>query len=263
MSDTVQLMLVAACNRETHATLAAALERFDVACVLIVAPGWQATLPGSDGDEDGDGDEGAHDTRPALDQAVCQQLVTLSQSHDAAALIANDVATALGVGADGCHLDTTPSLEDDYRAARTTLGSAAIVGVMPGLTRHLAMALADAGADYVGYPLGDDPDDKPSSDKPSNNQAPNDQNANDQDTNDQAPNDQGARLLDWWVEIFESPAVAFTNGSIEMCERAIKAGPPEFLAVPVRGDHAIQNLCQIERLIELHGQLPVANKDAK
>jgi thiamine-phosphate pyrophosphorylase len=41
-----------------------------------------------------------------------------------------------------------------YREARKTLGDDAIVGVACPPERHLAMEVAEAGADYVGFDLG-------------------------------------------------------------------------------------------------------------
>lgn len=224
MSEMVQLLLVVECASDVRQSLTVALERFDVPCVLLVPPGWRPAAP----------DESSEATAlPAFDEGVCRALVKLIQSHEAAALIANDAAMAQAVAADGCHLDYSDTLEPTYHTARELFGAQAIVGVMPGNTHHMAMTLAEGGADYTGYTVTADPD------------------------------DQGAELVGWWAEIFESPVVAFTNGDISVCRSAIEAGPPDFLAVPLSAGGDLKDLTAIAKLIEDCGQLPVAAKDAK
>ena len=225
MSETVQLMLIADCAAETIGPLSEALERFDIACVLIVPAGWQPGTMNADDLEMGDA--------PTIDADRCRPLVELIQGHNAAAIVANDAAAAKTAGADGCHLDHSEALEEIYRNARGVLGAGAIVGVMPGATRHMAMTLAQAGIDYVGYPVTG------------------------------AADDPGLEYVAWWAEIFESPVVAFAAGDVAVCRRAIEAGPPDFLAVPLLIDAGIGHLQAIARLIEESGQLPVAARDAK
>ncbi len=229
MSDMVQMMLVAECVPASMARLTEALERFDIACVLIVPPGWQ---PGSENFDDSSDDfEDAE--LPALDQAQCEALVRLIQDGDAAAIVANDAALAGSVKADGCHLDHAEDLEEIYRNARNFLGADAIIGAMPGATRHTAMSLAEASADYVGYTVKDVADDT------------------------------GLEFVSWWAEIFESPVVAFTDGSVDVCRRTIAAGPPDFLAMPLLTSDGIDHLSGIAQLIKESGHLPIATKDAK
>lgn len=225
MSNTVQLMIVAPCHRDTIGPLTDALSRFDVACVLIASPTWQ---PGEMRGDD------VETTEPeALDQDVCRALVDLVQNHETAAIVANDTAAAAATHADGCHLDTTSTLEDQYGNTRQSLGESAIVGVMPGASRHMAMTLADAGADYVGYAVNG--------------------------VDDAA----GLEFITWWAEIFASPVVAFTDGDSAICRRAIEAGPPDFLSCPLLVNGAIDHLRDVSQLIDDIGQLPTAAKDAK
>lgn len=225
MPDTVQLMLTAVCVAETVGPLEAALADVAVACVLITQPDWLAPT--------GAGDPDQLINPPGYDQAVCRTLVELIQKHDAAALIANDSALAQATGADGCHLDPRDGQEDVYRNARAFLGDAAIIGVMPATSRHTAMTLAEAGADYVGYAITS--------------------------TVDTVGLDQVA----WWAEIFESPVVAFTDGDLATCRSAIERGPPDFLAAPLLVNGNVEHLRKLTDLIETCGQLPVAARDAK
>jgi thiamine-phosphate pyrophosphorylase len=68
--------------------------------------------------------------------------------QNAALVIENDIGLAKSVGADGVHLRLDgPSAAQ----ARDALGPDAIVGADCGLSRHDAMALGEAGADYVAF----------------------------------------------------------------------------------------------------------------
>ena len=218
MSDMVQIMLVAECVPENIEPLTEALERFDISCVLIAPPGWQSA---------------AGSQLPALDQTQCKAFVSLIQDRNAAAIIANDGALAVAVRADGCHLDYAEDLDEIYHSARNLLGAGAIVGAMPGATRHMAMSLAESSADYVGYTIKDE------------------------------DGDTGLEFVAWWAEIFESPVVAFTDGTLEICQRTIEAGPPDFLSIPLLTEDGIGHLSGIAQLIEQSGKLPIAAKDAK
>lgn len=231
MSDTTQLMLVVGCESDKEIALTAALESLEVPCVLIVPASWQpvalSTELGSEVD-----DEAAREST-GLDPEVCRAFVQLTQARNAAALIANDAALAQAVGADGCHFDATADLTDRFNNARSYLGKTASIGAMPGATRHVAMALAETGADYVGYPV---------------------ENSND---------DEGLALIAWWSEIFEIPVVAFTPSDVDICRSVLQAGPPDFIALRLTDKSDLEKLAAIARLIEIEGQFPVTSKNAK
>jgi thiamine-phosphate pyrophosphorylase len=135
------------------------VESADVACLLIAAA-------------DGEPDE-------AL-RAVAQPLIRSAQARDVAALLPGRAALAKALGADGVHLDLRSLPAGDalraYREARKTLGDDAIVGVACPPERHLAMEVAEAGADYVGFDLS-------------------------------AP--EAADTLAWWGEMMTVPCIAF------------------------------------------------------
>jgi thiamine-phosphate pyrophosphorylase len=123
-----ELYLVVAAGNGARERLAAALEAADVASVLI--------LPTVDA---------------ALDVATAKPLVEVVQAAGAAAVIADDADLARALGADGVHLGARRDLAQAYAAARTLLGPRAIVGVDVGISRHDAMTLAEAGADYIAF----------------------------------------------------------------------------------------------------------------
>lgn len=215
MSNTTQLMLTAPCVANVEPALRQALDENSIACVIIVPEAWTA---GSD--------ETEQTSAPQYDPDICQVLVDLVQSTGAAALLANDADLAGRTGSDGCHLDEREHLQDDYETARRFLGRDASIGAMPGLTKHAAMTLAEAGADYVGYAVS----------------------GNEEGT--------GIDMIRWWSEIFETPVVAFTDGSPDACRLALLAGPPDFLAVPLRTKDHLTTLPAIIQLISEHGTLP-------
>lgn len=223
MSENVQLLLVVPCVAASAAVLEAALDRFAIACVLIAPPDWRANaaLP-------------LDDAEPVrCDPELCRSLIARVQSKDVAAIVAAEAADVAEAGGDGCHIGPAEALEETYRDVRSALGSRAIVGAMPGRSRHLAMTLAEAGTDYIAYALA-------------------------------GPEDgEGLELVAWWAEIFSTPVVAFTDGNVDTCRRAIEAGPPDFLAAPLMIDGGCDHLHDISQLIAACGKLPIAAKDAK
>jgi thiamine-phosphate pyrophosphorylase len=139
--------------------LESVLKAADVACLLIAAP---------------------HDARDADVGAIAEALIRAAQARDVAALISGRATLAKTLGADGVHLDLRTAGQGDairaYRDARKALAEDAIVGTACPPERHLAMEVADAGADYVGFDLA-------------------------------AP-EAGATLA-WWGEMMTVPCIAF------------------------------------------------------
>lgn len=141
-----------------------------------------------------------------IDAAVARPLVELAQQKKIAALLADDVATARAVGADGVHLAWRPEIEDAFETARTALGPDAIVGAEAGISRHDAMMLGESGADYVAFAA----------------------------MTDTYPTDEAREaqhdLVAWWVEIFLLPCVAFGATTPDEVAEFVRAGA-DFVAV--------------------------------
>jgi thiamine-phosphate pyrophosphorylase len=136
-----------------------ALKVADVACLLIAAP------------------EAASD---ADVHAVAEPLIRAAQARDVAALVTGRPALATSLGADGVHLDLRAASAADamrvYNYTRKLLAEDAILGTLCPPERHLAMELAEAGADYIGFDLA-------------------------------AP--EAGDTLAWWGEIMTVPCIAF------------------------------------------------------
>lgn len=137
-----------------------------------------------------------------------QPLVTAAQAAEVAALVAGDARLARTLKADGVHLFTGKNLIDLYAEARSVLGQRGVVGVDAGISRHDAMTLAEAGADYVAFGAPAHLKDR-----------------------DKA---RGRReeLIAWWAEIFEVPCIAFDVETPQEAAQLRQAGA-DFVGVRV------------------------------
>lgn len=146
----------------------------------------------------------------ALEPAMAKPLVEQARRAGIATLVAHDGALdgalARACGADGVHLGTTKDALGAYRDARGALGESAIVGVDPGLSRHDAMTVAEAGADYVAFG------------------AP--AHLKDADKGRARRNE----LIAWWGEIFQLPCVAFDVATAAEAEALARDGA-DFVAI--------------------------------
>jgi thiamine-phosphate pyrophosphorylase len=161
-----------------------------------------------------------------LEPAAVAPLITAAHRADVAALIAGDARLAEGLRADGVHLRPAKDVADQYGQVRRRLGVGAIVGADCGVSRHDAMSLAEAGADYVAFG------------------AP-------RHLNDRARG--RARrdgLVAWWGEIFQVPCVALDVESVEEA-KALSAAGADFIGVAVRGEPAAvgELIAEINRAI--------------
>ncbi len=152
-------------------------------------------------------------SRP-LDAATARPLVEIAQRAGAAVLLADDARLARTIKADGAHLTASAQPLAAFQLAREILGGGAIVGIDAGGSRHDAMALAEAGADYIGFGV-------PAS----------------------VPEQEDVRacrldLIAWWAEIFQPPCVALEVGSLEEAADLADAGA-DFIVLTIPGGAAV------------------------
>jgi thiamine-phosphate pyrophosphorylase len=86
--------------------------------------------------------------RPAITDQLAQQLLNVCRKNNIPLIINDNIDLALRIGADGVHLG-----KDDYslKLARHQLGDNAIIGTSCYNDLELAVAAANAGADYVAF----------------------------------------------------------------------------------------------------------------
>lgn len=133
-------------------------------------------------------------------RAAANHLLPVAHAHDVALVIAEHHRLVVPLGLDGVHLGTSRT---SVREVRKALGPDRIVGAFGGTTRHFAMTLAEAGADYVALgpvnasgALGD---------------------------GTLAPDD----LFEWWAEMIETPSVA--EGGVTPADAARLSATADFV----------------------------------
>jgi thiamine-phosphate pyrophosphorylase len=186
--DRTGLMIVIENPEATSAgeRLRAALATYAVSCVLLAEP-----------------------QDASFDASPLAGLVAAAQEAGAAALLENDAPSAKLLRADGIHLRWSKNLRARYEEARSTMGAAGVVGIDAGVSRHDAMVLGEAGADYVGFGLEAHRE------------------------RGEVAREHRLELIGWWSEIFEIPCVAFGVSGPHEAQQLVEAGA-DFLAIDIR-----------------------------
>ncbi len=173
-----QLYAVVEAGEAAPERLKAALDAADIASVLIVAAQGRA-----------------------LDANAAKPLVEAAQRGGAAVLLAGDARLARALGADGVHLaGVTRSRRQAYTRGARHPGARGVVGIDPGISRHEAMSLAEAGADYM---------------------------ASARRRISRTATRRALRrneLVAWWAEIFQVPCVALDAETAEEAQALAEAG---------------------------------------
>lgn len=144
--------------------------------------------------------------RAPLDARAARPLVALAQGKGVAALIEADAALARALRADGAHVPWSKDVVARYGEAREILGGRFVVGADAGRSRHDAMTLGEAAADYVGFGIPRHVEDRA------------------------AARDRRLDLIAWWSEIFEVPCVAFDVETADEAAELARAGA-DFVAL--------------------------------
>jgi len=152
-----------------------------------------------------------------LNAALAKPLVDIAQARGVAALIDHDVQLARTLRADGVHLPWAKDAATRYAEARQIMGNHFIVGVDAGRSRHDAMTLGEAGADYVGFGIPAHVEDR------------------------ETARARRLALIEWWSEIFEVPCVAFDVESPNEAAALVRAGA-DFVALALPADLNVEEL---------------------
>jgi thiamine-phosphate pyrophosphorylase len=144
----------------------------------------------------------------SLDTEAARALVQIAHKHDIAVLVASTAEEAARLGADGVHVRWSTDIVPAFKAVRGAAPTL-IVGADAGRTRHDAMELGEAGADYVAFGIPPHVEDREKA---------------------------GLRqrdLIAWWSEVFEVPCVALDIPNSEDAHSLALAGA-DFVGVHVR-----------------------------
>jgi thiamine-phosphate pyrophosphorylase len=133
-------------------------------------------------------------------RVAANHLLPVAHAHDVALVIADHHRLVTPLGLDGVHLAAS---RVPVREVRKALGPDRIIGGFAGVSRHIAMALAEAGADYVALgPVGET-----------------------------GGLGDGSRaedaMFEWWAEMIETPVVA--EGGVSVADAARLAPFADFL----------------------------------
>lgn len=153
----------------------------------------------------------------ALDVAAVKPLVDLAQGRNIAALVQGDAQLARTLRADGVHVPWSKDVVEQYALAREIVGGRFIVGVDAGRSRHDAMTLGEAGADYVGFGIPAHVEDR------------------------ETARARRLDLVEWWSEIFEVPCVPFDVDDGEDAVALARAGA-DFVALSVSAETSTADL---------------------
>lgn len=144
-----------------------------------------------------------------------------------AILIENDPRLALALKADGVHLRGGSA---QVAEARSLLGEEAVIGVSSPLTRHEAMVIAEAGADYIAF--------------------------GEPALSGQRDIGALADMISWWDELFEVPCVAWLSDSdtVEDAYELVRAGA-DFLCAGIQRNDFEERSAMIRDLAAMTGDL--------
>jgi thiamine-phosphate pyrophosphorylase len=143
------------------------------------------------------------------DAKIMRDLIAFPQKKGIAVLLAPNAGNAAKLDADGIHMPWSAAVVSEFKEIQRTARTGSILGGDAGRSRHDAMELGEAGADYVAFGIPPHVEDR---DKASERQSD---------------------LIQWWSELFEVPCVAFDVPDPDAARHLASVGA-DFVAVCVR-----------------------------
>jgi thiamine-phosphate pyrophosphorylase len=110
--------------------------------------------------------------------------------------------------ADGIHLPWAQDIVSQFKDTRRVAPPGSVIGADAGRSRHDAMELGEAGADYIAFGIPPDAEDRA------------------------VAVERRIELIAWWNEVFELPSVAFDVADTEEARRLAEAGA-DFVSVTI------------------------------
>ena len=147
-------------------------------------------------------------TSSGLDAQTAKILVDTIKKRGITALIADEPELVRTVKADGVHVSWNKDPASTFASARATLGERYVVGADAGRSRHDAMVLGEAGADYVAFGIPAHVEDRTTAEH------------------------RQCDLIAWWSEIFEVACVASDVERPDQANHLAQAGA-DFICVTV------------------------------
>lgn len=141
-----------------------------------------------------------------LDAQTAKILIDAIKKRGMTALVTDETELARIAKADGVHLSWNKDPAATFTAARTILGERTVVGADAGRSRHDAMVLGEAGADYIAFGIPAHVEDRATAEH------------------------RQCDLIAWWSEIFEVACVACDVERPEQASHLAQAGA-DFIAV--------------------------------
>ncbi|MFT3730116.1 MAG: thiamine phosphate synthase [Hyphomicrobium sp.] len=146
-----------------------------------------------------------------------RQLIGFAQKKDIAVLVPADIDGVADLGADGFHLSWSADIVRAFKNARASWPNA-IIGADAGRSRHDAMELGEAGADYVAFGIPPHVEDRAKA------------------------TERQLDLVEWWSEVFEVPCVAFDVPECDIARALAAAGAgADFVSVHVSSSDTEQS----------------------
>jgi thiamine-phosphate pyrophosphorylase len=143
-----------------------------------------------------------------LDTAMARAMIAIAKKRSIPALILANSTQAAQIEADGIHLPWAPDIVSQFKETRRVAPPGLVIGADAGRSRHDAMELGEAGADYIAFGVPSDVEDRA------------------------LAVERQIDLIAWWNEIFELPSVAFDVADAEAARRLAEAGA-DFVSVTI------------------------------